>query len=173
MQAQQALGPTPSCSYRTGQLNWSGRTSLSSPRAGKVDGQVVNGRSSRWWPRATVVSAPALGNNGVGIGRRDDDEFGEHPTKFELSQRPDKQRPLVKVRLSVHYRVHSRQILCIGGSQIPMGWSFLSIAKVPMTWNAGDIWTCEVRGRLGPGLRRRKRLHEREVARARWVALTG
>lgn len=50
----------------------------------------------------------------------------------------------VRVRLSVHYRVHSRQILCIGGSHIPLGWSFLSIAKVPMTWNTGDIWTCEI-----------------------------
>jgi hypothetical protein len=55
--------------------------------------------------------------------------------------------PLVRVRLNVHYRVHSRQMLCIGGSQIPFGWSFLSISKVPMTWNQGDVWTCEVRGR--------------------------
>ena len=47
-------------------------------------------------------------------------------------------------RLSVHYRVHSRQMLCIGGSQIPFGWSFLSIAKVPMTWSEGDIWTAQV-----------------------------
>ena len=53
--------------------------------------------------------------------------------------------PMVRVRLSVHYRVHSRQMLCIGGSQIPFGWSFLSIAKVPMAWNQGDIWTAEVR----------------------------
>ena len=52
---------------------------------------------------------------------------------------------MVRVRLSVHYRVHSRQMLCIGGSQIPFGWSFLSIAKVPMAWNQGDIWTAEVR----------------------------
>ena len=44
-----------------------------------------------------------------------------------------------------HTTVHSRQMLCVGGSQIPFGWSFLSIAKVPMTWNQGDIWTCEVR----------------------------
>lgn len=58
---------------------------------------------------------------------------------------PEKQKPLVRVQLSVHYRVHSRQMLCVGGSQIPFGWSFLSIAKVPMTWNQGDIWTCEVR----------------------------
>lgn len=56
-----------------------------------------------------------------------------------------KQKPLVRVQLSVHYRVHSRQMLCVGGSQMPFGWSFLSIAKVPMTWNQGDIWTCEVR----------------------------
>lgn len=55
------------------------------------------------------------------------------------------QKPTVRVRLSVHYRVHSRQVLCIGGSLIPFGWSFLSIAKVPMTWNSGDVWTCEVR----------------------------
>ncbi|KAG1677437.1 hypothetical protein FOA52_001892 [Chlamydomonas sp. UWO 241] len=75
----------------------------------------------------------------------------EGPTKYELSQRADKTRPLVTVRLSVHYRVHSRQILCIGGNQIPMGWSFLSIAKVPMTWNAGDVWSCEVQ--LQAGLR--------------------
>lgn len=59
--------------------------------------------------------------------------------KFE-----SKSKGMVRVRLSVHYRVHSRQILCIGGSQIPFGWSFLSIAKVPMTWNTGDIWSCEV-----------------------------
>lgn len=58
------------------------------------------------------------------------------------SREPD--RPLVRVRLCVHYRVHSRQMLCVGGSQIPFGWSFLSIAKVPMTWNQGDVWTCEV-----------------------------
>ncbi|KAF6260169.1 hypothetical protein COO60DRAFT_1269621 [Scenedesmus sp. NREL 46B-D3] len=55
----------------------------------------------------------------------------------------EKEKPLVRVQLSVHYRVHSRQMLCVGGSQIPFGWSFLSIAKVPMTWNQGDIWTCE------------------------------
>lgn len=52
--------------------------------------------------------------------------------------------PLVRVRLSVHYRVHSRQMLCIGGSQIPFGWSFLSIAKVPMEWNPDDVWVTEV-----------------------------
>jgi hypothetical protein len=72
------------------------------------------------------------------------EDVDERPTKFELTQRPDKQKPLVRVRLSVHYRVHSRQMLCIGGSLIPFGWSFLSIAKVPMTWNCGDVWTCEV-----------------------------
>ena len=73
------------------------------------------------------------------------EDADEKPTKFELTQRPDKQKPSVRVRLSVHYRVHSRQMLCIGGSLIPFGWSFLSIAKVPMTWNCGDVWTCEVR----------------------------
>jgi hypothetical protein len=73
--------------------------------------------------------------------------------------------PMVRVRFHVHYRVHSRQMLCIGGSQIPFGWSFLSIAKVPMTWNEGDVWTCEVRnenrreergGRAGERGRRRR-----------------
>lgn len=116
-----------------------------------------------------------------------EEEITEQPTPFELSQRIDKQRPLIRVRLSVHYRVHSRQvrvavpalstvqlssgscplltsaysvlylmsslccpvtcvaqILCIGGDRIPFGWSFLSIAKVPMTWENGDVWTCEV-----------------------------
>lgn len=61
-----------------------------------------------------------------------------------------KPKPLVRVRLNVHYRVHSRQMLCIGGSQIPFGWSFLSISKVPMTWNSGDVWTCEVSHVLFP-----------------------
>lgn len=28
--------------------------------------------------------------------------------------------------------------------QIPFGWSFLSIAKVPMTWLQGDVWQAEV-----------------------------
>jgi len=51
----------------------------------------------------------------------------------------------------VHYRVHSRQMLCIGGSQIPFGWSFLSIAKVPMTWSEGDVWTAEARTFLSAG----------------------
>ena len=34
--------------------------------------------------------------------------------------------PMVRVCLSVDYRVHSRQMLCVGGSAIPLGWSFLS-----------------------------------------------
>ena len=48
------------------------------------------------------------------------------------------------MRLAVEYRVHSRQMLCVGGSQIPFGWSFLSIAKVPACWNPGDVWAVEV-----------------------------
>jgi len=37
--------------------------------------------------------------------------------------RSEREKPpkLVKVRLSVHYRVHSRQMLCIGGSQVRSG----------------------------------------------------
>jgi hypothetical protein len=92
--------------------------------------------------RALVINVL---NAGAERFKDEDDYPPERPTSFELAQRPDKQKPLVRVRLSVHYRVHSRQMLCIGGSQIPFGWSFLSIAKVPMTWNNGDTWTCEVR----------------------------
>lgn len=91
------------------------------------------------------------GVGGLGSNREEEDDI-EAPTNFELQQRPDKQKPLVRVRLSVHYRVHSRQMLCIGGSQIPLGWSFLSIAKVPMTWNNGDIWTAEVSSIRRPNL---------------------
>jgi hypothetical protein len=59
---------------------------------------------------------------------------------FEAKKTP----PLVRVRLAVEYRVHSRQMLCVGGSNIPFGWSFLSIAKVPMSWAPDDIWGVEV-----------------------------
>lgn len=68
----------------------------------------------------------------------------QFPSRREAESAPQEEPPLVRVRLSVHYRVHSRQMLCIGGSQIPFGWSFLSIAKVPMTWTEGDLWTTEV-----------------------------
>lgn len=66
------------------------------------------------------------------------------PSDGQSNSSKEPEKPLVRVRLCVHYRVHSRQMLCVGGSQIPFGWSFLSIAKVPMTWNQGDVWTCEV-----------------------------
>lgn len=72
-------------------------------------------------------------------------EVIQFPRRSESEAGPRKDPPLVRIRLSVNYRVHSRQILCIGGSQIPFGWSFLSIAKVPMVWTQGDIWTAEVR----------------------------
>lgn len=68
----------------------------------------------------------------------------QFPGRREAEAVPQEEPPLVRVRLSVHYRVHDRQMLCIGGSQIPFGWSFLSIAKVPMTWTEGDLWTTEV-----------------------------
>jgi hypothetical protein len=67
------------------------------------------------------------------------------PSKSSASSKSGDSRPLVRVQLSVHYRVHSRQMLCIGGNQIPFGWSFLSISRIPMTWNQGDVWSCEVR----------------------------
>ncbi|GBF97677.1 hypothetical protein Rsub_09735 [Raphidocelis subcapitata] len=68
----------------------------------------------------------------------------QQPLEWERERGREKKPRLVRVRLSVHYRVHSRQMLCIGGSQMPFGWSFLSIAKVPMTWTAGDVWRTEV-----------------------------
>ena len=78
-------------------------------------------------------------------------EVIEFPQRSGNETDPKKDAPLIRVRLSVHYRVHSRQMLCIGGSQIPFGWSFLSIAKVPMAWNQGDVWTAEVIERVAPG----------------------
>ena len=90
------------------------------------------------------------------IGREPREGVGTSPDSIRevtpFVQFPDRspekepEKPqLVRVRLSVHYRVHSRQLLCIGGSQIPFGWSFLSIAKLPMEWNPGDLWTTEVK----------------------------
>ncbi len=116
-------------------------------RAEGVSSSWHNGApSGRNRPRRRTHLARSLnGGSQAGAFGEDEEYLGEErPTNFELSQRPDKQKPTVRVRLSVHYRVHSRQILCIGGSQIPLGWSFLSIAKVPMTWNSGDVWTCQV-----------------------------
>ena len=78
-------------------------------------------------------------------------EFPARDRASDVSQPAQPSAPappkLMRVRLSVHYRVHSRQMLCIGGSQIPFGWSFLSISKLPMIWNEGDVWTAEVRWR--------------------------
>lgn len=73
----------------------------------------------------------------------------EFPFRDDAALEPKRTPPLVRVRLAVEYRVHSRQMLCVGGSQIPFGWSFLSIAKVPMSWNPRDIWTVEVSGGAG------------------------
>ncbi|KAL6772107.1 hypothetical protein ACKKBG_A28955 [Auxenochlorella protothecoides x Auxenochlorella symbiontica] len=74
-----------------------------------------------------------------------------HPsTRREEEVEPRRaEPPLVRVRLHVHYRVHSRQMLCVAGSAIPFGWSFLSIAKVPMSWAPDDLWGVEVE--LPPG----------------------
>ncbi|KAK9806446.1 hypothetical protein WJX73_007867 [Symbiochloris irregularis] len=69
--------------------------------------------------------------------------FLEFPSRSQDPGDKGKDPELVRVRLTVPYRVHSRQMLCIGGSQIPFGWSFLSIAKVPMIWTEGDIWQAE------------------------------
>lgn len=34
-------------------------------------------------------------------------------------------------------------MLCVGGSHYPLGWSFLSIARVPCGWAPGDVWTAD------------------------------
>jgi len=69
-------------------------------------------------------------------------KFGVVPNRSVSSLDLEEPR-MVRVRLSVDYRVHSRQMLCVGGSAIPLGWSFLSIAKVPMSWEPQDRWVVE------------------------------
>ena len=71
--------------------------------------------------------------------------YVQFPLHQDAVSGPGQQFHMVKVRLHVHYRVHSRQVLCIGGSQLPFGWSFLSIAKYPLAWNPGDVWSTDVR----------------------------
>lgn len=92
-------------------------------------------------PSEQPVDLGTSTSSGRTAGQADVIQFPKR-SESEAGQRKDP--PLVRIRLSVNYRVHSRQMLCIGGSQIPFGWSFLSIAKVPMVWNQGDIWTAEV-----------------------------
>ncbi len=71
--------------------------------------------------------------------------YVQFPVRQSAEQGQGQRPHMVKVRLHVHYRVHSRQVLCIGGSQLPFGWSFLSIAKFPLAWNPGDLWSTEVK----------------------------
>jgi hypothetical protein len=101
--------------------------------------------------RQVSSSALVLRLDGLNGGFDPNSDFYKHLSRGEaFAVRSGKDAPrTVRVRLSVHYRVHSRQMLCIGGSQIPFGWSFLSIAKVPMPWNQGDVWICEVGGWSG------------------------
>lgn len=70
--------------------------------------------------------------------------YVQFPSRHKSEPGSNQKTPTVRVKLNVQYRVHSRQMLCIGGSQLPFGWSFLSIAKVPLAWNPGDTWTTEV-----------------------------
>jgi hypothetical protein len=105
---------------------------------------------TRRWHRSHPTSRGQTANHALVLRLEDNgfdpnSDFYKNLTRQEVFTRQSKEKPTVRVRLSVHYRVHSRQMLCIGGSQIPFGWSFLSIAKVPMTWNQGDVWICEVR----------------------------
>ena len=118
-----------------------------------TDGTYTDGASELM--RAAAVSRLAsdsdfsnqpvdLGTSTSSGGAAGQAEVIQFPRRSDSEAGLRKDPPLVRVRLSVNYRVHSRQMLCIGGSQIPFGWSFLSIAKVPMVWNEGDIWTAEV-----------------------------
>jgi hypothetical protein len=154
------VGTFSSSSWRSAQH----LVACSSSRAAALEPRLPTGAASSWSALSSDASSagqqsrislltggraggvvPSAGGQQQQQPPYDEDDYPlEIPTRFELMQRPDKQKPLVRVRLSVHFRVHSRQMLCIGGSQIPMGWSFLSISRVPMTWNNGDIWTVEV-----------------------------
>eukprot|EP01026_Neomeris_dumetosa_P073786 TRINITY_DN7629_c0_g1_i13.p2 TRINITY_DN7629_c0_g1~~TRINITY_DN7629_c0_g1_i13.p2 ORF type:complete len:444 (-),score=75.91 TRINITY_DN7629_c0_g1_i13:1312-2643(-) len=77
----------------------------------------------------------------------EEQQFLQFPSR-QKQEKPTEQRKIL-VRFKVNYRVHSRQILCMGGSQLPFGWAFLSITKVPMTWNKGDDWTRELQLPVG------------------------
>lgn len=46
-------------------------------------------------------------------------------------QEREKGPRLVRVQLNVHYRVHSRQMLCIGGSQVRCAHGFERRGKAP------------------------------------------
>ena len=107
--------------------------------------------SKSLWPLSNACrqEAAPLAALGSSAEEADPQSRPSEATSGVLSRRqpeePAAEAPLVRVRLVVNYRVHSRQMLCIGGSQIPFGWSFLSIAKVPMVWTEGDLWVTEVR----------------------------
>lgn len=75
-------------------------------------------------------------------GQRKDVSY-QYDTRTPSTEVRKPRIPSVRVRLSLHYRVHSRQILCVGGNELPLGWSFLSIARVPMRWTPGDVWVWE------------------------------
>eukprot|EP01025_Chloroclados_australasicus_P014970 TRINITY_DN1708_c0_g1_i2.p1 TRINITY_DN1708_c0_g1~~TRINITY_DN1708_c0_g1_i2.p1 ORF type:complete len:369 (-),score=77.14 TRINITY_DN1708_c0_g1_i2:2000-3106(-) len=74
--------------------------------------------------------------------REQQEQYLQFPDRQKRTEKPEKRK--IRVRFMVNYRVHSRQILCMGGSELPFGWAFLSITKVPMTWNKGDNWTTEL-----------------------------
>lgn len=145
---------TKSLSSGTSHLARQGSGSASAtPRPARFSGACFRFLSSAGEQRAHGVSAASQSSRGdeTELSVRQDNPSSssslQFPSRREAEPAPHEEPPLVRVRLSVHYRVHSRQMLCIGGSQIPFGWSFLSIAKVPMTWTEGDLWTTEVRCR--------------------------
>lgn len=82
----------------------------------------------------------------LGESEGPNEEIPERPKldPFVSQPSPKSEKPTMRVYFQVPYRCHSRQLLCMGGSQFPFGWSFVSIAKIPMTWHPGDRWTAEV-----------------------------
>ncbi|KAL6772106.1 hypothetical protein ACKKBG_A28955 [Auxenochlorella protothecoides x Auxenochlorella symbiontica] len=138
---------------------WTLPRTLWSPRPRRVDAR----QSTRPSPRGVIIEAYAVPGPLYITASFDRDRlsgltpprllpnqsFLQFPSREEEVEPRRAEPPLVRVRLHVHYRVHSRQMLCVAGSAIPFGWSFLSIAKVPMSWAPDDLWGVEVE--LPPG----------------------
>jgi hypothetical protein len=116
----------------------------------KINIKIYNGANKRKvWPvkSASAVPGPLFLSSGADLLARGNFNWSGSFIPFPFSRDESSLKrtpPLVRVRLSVEYRVHSRQMLCVGGSAIPLGWSFLSIAKVPMAWQPTDVWMVDI-----------------------------
>lgn len=153
-EARRALGGVSSSNSTAASASRSTSTGRISGGSCRHSILLGSGREA-WKPRG-------LGRN-EGMGSMGSDDFSPPPMAsggqqqnvefpkllarqiFRYDANSEDEKPVVKVRLTVEYKCHSRQMLCIGGSNIPFGWSFLSIAKVPMSWTEGHFWVTEVR----------------------------